>query len=678
MAFNLVSNFKPTGDQPQAIEKLVRGVERGGMQTLLGVTGSGKTFSIANVIARTNKPTLVVSHNKTLAAQLYEEFKEFFPNDPVGYFVSYYDYYQPESYIPQTDTYIEKDATVNEKIEQMRLAATAALLSGRTPIIVATVSCIYGVGSPEDAKEVSFSLAEGQHLKRQELLSNLVLLQYERNDVALVPGSFRAKGDTVDVLPPWSQQVVRVQLEGSVVSKISVYNRTSGESAGSVPSFLFLPAKHFVVPGRKKAAAMASIRRELEGVLPKMGEYEARRLETRTNYDLERIEELGYCNGIENYSRHFDGRSPGSPPSCLLDYFGDDFLLVIDESHVTLPQIGGMHRGDFSRKKSLVDYGFRLPSAYDNRPLRFDEFEKYLKNAIFVSATPAKYELEHSAHVAEQLVRPTGIIDPEIIVRPTLGQGEDLVKEVKKVVAQGNRVLVTTLTKHLAEDMAEYLCERGMKARYLHSEITTLERIDILRRLRLGEYDCLVGINLLREGLDLPEVALVAIMDADKEGFLRSATSLIQTMGRAARNVESRVIMYAEHTTSAMQTAISEANRRRAYQIEFNKKHGIVPKNVEKKIAKTEQAEAEAKHLTRRQLREFMVNLDAEMKRAAEDLDFERAIELREKLNEYRKLETPAPNVQKAKPDSGAKKPKGEKSASTAAKSTAAAKKRVD
>ncbi|MFA6048639.1 MAG: excinuclease ABC subunit UvrB [Candidatus Micrarchaeia archaeon] len=638
MPFTLVSGFKPTGDQPQAIDKLVKGVKQGGMQTLLGVTGSGKTFTIANVIAKMGKPALIISHNKTLAAQLYEEFKEFFPNDPVGYFVSYYDYYQPESYIPQTDTYIEKDATVNEKIEQMRLAATSALLSGRTPIIVATVSCIYGIGSPEDAKEVSFSLKEGQGMKRQDLLAALTLLQFERNDMALVPGSFRARGDTVDVLPAYSDTVVRVQLEAGKVQKLSLFNRVTGKAGGGLKEFLFLPAKHFVVPARKKQAAIDSIKRELESMLPKMGEFESRRLQTRTNYDLEMIEELGFCNGIENYSRHFDGRAPGSPPYCLLDYLGDDFLLVIDESHVTLPQIGAMHSGDFSRKKSLVDFGFRLPSAFDNRPLRFDEFEKYMKNTIFVSATPADYEAKHSFQVVEQLVRPTGIIDPEIIVRNAQGQGDDLVKEAKKVAKAGNRVLVTTLTKRLAEDLAEYLCEQGVKARYLHSEITTLERIDILRRLRLGEYDCLVGINLLREGLDLPEVALVAIMDADKEGFLRSTTSLIQTMGRAARNVESRVILYAERVTDSMKRAMDEANRRRAYQVEFNKKHGITPKNVEKKIAQTEEKEAEALHLTRREFVQRLIEIETEMKRAAEDLDFERAIALRDKLSDYQKM----------------------------------------
>ncbi len=638
MPFNLVSKFKPTGDQPQAIGKLVEGVERRGCQTLLGVTGSGKTFTIANVIKKTDKPTLVISHNKTLAGQLYEEFREFFPNDPVGYFVSYYDYYQPESYMPQTDTYIEKDATVNEKIEQMRLAATTALLSGGKPIIVATVSCIYGIGSPEDAKEVSFNLAKGQQIKRQDLLSALVLLQYERNDAALVPGSFRAKGDTIDVLAPYWDQVVRVQLDGSVVSKISLYGRTTGEVAKSdLPHFLFLPAKHFVIPPRKKKAAIESIKAELEKVLPKMGEMEARRLETRTKYDLEMIEEMGFCNGIENYSRHFDGRAPGTPPSCLLDYFGDDFLLVIDESHVTIPQIEGMHRGDFSRKKSLVDYGFRLPSAYDNRPLRFDEFEKYLKNAIFVSATPAKYEHAHSSQVVEQLVRPTGVVDPEVTIKPVEGQAADLVKEVQATCKKGNRALVTTLTKQLAEDLAEYLCENGVNSRYLHSDIGTLERTEILRKLRLGEYDCLVGINLLREGLDLPEVGLVAIMDADKEGFLRSATSLIQTMGRAARNVDSKVIMYADRTTDSMKRAIDEANRRRAYQLEYNKKHGITPKSTQRKIAQAEEAEAKAAHLTRKGLHDLLVNTDAEMRKAAENLDFERAIQLREKLRELQK-----------------------------------------
>lgn len=636
MVFNLVSDFKPAGDQMSAIEKLVKGVKRGGMQTLLGVTGSGKTFSVASLIAKINKPVLVISHNKTLAAQLYEEFKTFFPNDPVGYFVSYYDYYQPESYIPQTDTYIEKDATVNEKIEQFRLAATSALLSGLKPVIVASVSCIYGIGSPKDAKEVSFGVVKGNRLKRGDLLASLVLLQYERNDAVLSSGTFRAKGDTVDVLPSYSDNVVRISLFGDEVEKISLYDRVTGKRGGNLPFVTFMPAKHFVVPLRKKKAALASIRRELNEVLPKMGELEARRLETRTNYDLEMIEEAGFCSGIENYSRHFDGRKPGEPPFTLIDYFGDDFLMVIDESHVTVPQIGAMFAGDFSRKKNLVEYGFRLPSAFDNRPLKFEEFEKHMKNVVFVSATPSEFERNRSFQVVEQLVRPTGIVEPEIFVRPMLRQADDLVAEVKATASKGFRSLVTTLTKRMAEDLTEYLYEQGIKARYLHSEISTFERIDLLRRLRLGEFDCLVGVNLLREGLDLPEVALVAIMDADKEGFLRSETSLVQTIGRAARNVESKIVMYADKVTKGMQSAIDETDRRRKVQKAFNERHGITPKSIVKGVVAIENKEAKAGHLSRKELHEVIVNTETEMKKAAEELDFEKAISLREKLRELR------------------------------------------
>ncbi len=638
MGFTLVSDFKPTGDQPQAIRRLVDGVKKGGMQTLLGVTGSGKTFTIANVVAKTGKSALVISHNKTLAAQLYEEFKQFFPKDQVGYFVSYYDYYQPESYIPQTDTYIEKDATVNEKIEQLRLAATSGLLSGKPSIIVATVSCIYGIGSPQDALEVAFRANKAMAIKRQELLARLIYLQYERNDAALTPGTFRARGETIDILPPWSQNVIRIVLENGKIGKITMYDRVSGKGSLEMDSVFLLPARHFVIPERKKRTAIDSIKAELEAVLPGMGEMEARRLETRTNYDLEMLEETGTCNGVENYSRHFDQRKPGTPPSCMLDYLPEDFLLVIDESHVTIPQIGAMQKGDYSRKTSLIDYGFRLPSAYDNRPLKFDEFEKYLKNVIFVSATPSEYEKNHSFQVVEQLVRPTGVIDPQVIVKPIIGQGDDLVKEAKATIANGHRVLVTTLTKRLAEDLAEYLNENGVKARYLHSEIENLERIEVLKRLRLGEYDCLVGINLLREGLDLPEVGLVAIMDADKEGFLRSATSLIQTMGRAARNIDGRVICYAEKMTGALSSAISEANRRRDYQLAFNKEHNITPKSIVKKVAELEEKQAKAKHLSKTQLERQMIELDSQMKRAAEELDFEQAISLRDQLAQIRKF----------------------------------------
>ncbi|MFL6492653.1 MAG: excinuclease ABC subunit UvrB, partial [Nitrososphaera sp.] len=531
--------FPPSGDQPEAIEQLVRGVRKGGRQTLLGVTGSGKTFTIANVIASANKNTLVISHNKTLAAQLYAEFKEFFPKNNVGYFVSFYDYYQPESYIPQTDTYIEKDTEVNEKIEKMRLEATAMLMSGEPTVIVSTVSCIYSLGSPGEWEKSAISVTRGMTIDRKMLIHNFIEARYERNDVSLVPGNLRVKGDTIDIIPGYSDDIIRISMFGDEIEHISIHDHVTMKKLRDVNAVKIFPAKHYITDDNSRNRAIASIKRELENWLPNLpSELERQRLIQRTKYDLEMIEEFGYCSGIENYSRHLDGRTPGQPPYCLLDFFGDDFLLVIDESHVTLPQLHGMYNGDYTRKKMLIDYGFRLPSAYDNRPLRFEEFEKkYLKNVIFVSATPGVYELKRSLQVIEQLVRPTGLIDPKVEIRPTKNQMEDLIKEIKNRAEKNQRTLVTTMTKRMAEDLAEFLAKNKVRVRYLHSEIEGLERTELIRQLRLGEFDSLVGINLLREGLDIPEVSLVAILDADKEGFLRNTTSLIQTFGRAARNL---------------------------------------------------------------------------------------------------------------------------------------------
>ena len=635
--FELVSDYGPTGDQPQAIDTLVEGVKKGTVQTLLGVTGSGKTFSIANVIARTGKNTLVISHNKTLAAQLYSELKQFFPKNNVGYFVSYYDYYQPESYLPQTDTYIEKDTQINEKIEKLRLEATAMLLSDEPTIIVSTVSCIYSLGNPQDWKDLAIMINTGDVIKRNDVVRKLIDARYERNDTEVAPGNFRVKGDTIDVTPAYSEDIVRISMFGDEIEKITLLDHVSLKEKKKLSQMKIFPAKHYLIAKDVRKKAVKSIKDELKKRLPELNELEKQRLEMRTKYDLEMIEELGYCSGIENYSRHFDGRKSGEKAFCLLDFFGDDYLLVIDESHVTLPQLHGMYKGDHSRKNELVTYGFRLPSAFDNRPLKFEEFEDYIKNTIFVSATPSEYERKISSIVAEQLVRPTGLLDPKIEVRPTKDQMDDLIKEIQKRSDNSERVLVTTLTKRMAEDLAEYLSKKLVRVRYMHSEIDGLQRTEIIRQLRIGEFDVLVGINLLREGLDIPEVSLVAILDADKEGFLRNFTSLIQTCGRAARNVNGTVIMYANNTTQSMKNTINETNRRREKQIQYNKEHNIIPRTIIKSVPEQETILDDSKLKSLHDLTNDIIDLEAQMKKYSEDLDFEKAIECRDRIKRIEK-----------------------------------------
>ena len=635
--FEINSEFLPTGDQPQAIDNLVKGSKTKMNQTLLGVTGSGKTFTVANVIANTGKNALIISHNKTLAAQLYSELKQFFPKNNVGYFVSYYDYYQPESYLPQTDTYIEKDTQINEKIEKLRLEATAMLLSGEPTIIVSTVSCIYSLGSPKEWEDMAITLNKNEKISRTEIIKKLINARYERNDVELVPGNFRVKGDTLDVIPAYSQDVIRISLFGDEIEKITILDNVSLDVKKDVEIFKIFPAKHYLIAKDIRDKAVKSIKSELKKTLSTLPELEKQRLEMRTKYDLEMIEELGYCSGIENYSRHFDGRNPGEPAFCLLDFFGKEFLLVIDESHVTLPQLHGMYKGDFSRKKSLVDYGFRLPSAFDNRPLKFEEFEKKLKDVIFVSATPGDYEKKRSKQIVEQLVRPTGLIEPNVEIRKSQGQMDDLIKEVSIRAKKNERTLVTTLTKRMAEDLAEYLSKKEVRVRYLHSEIEGLQRTELIRQLRLGEFDVLVGINLLREGLDIPEVSLVAILDADKEGFLRNDTSLIQTCGRAARNVEGKVIMYADNVTRSMKSAISETERRRQKQMKYNETHEIIPKTIIKSIPEQEIELDEIKNKSKTDLGKQKIEVETQMKVFAEYLDFENAIRCRDKIKRIEK-----------------------------------------
>ncbi|MEJ7641654.1 MAG: excinuclease ABC subunit UvrB [Candidatus Nitrosocosmicus sp.] len=637
--FALSDKMSPKGDQPQAINNLVLGVKSNKKkQILLGVTGSGKTFTIANVISKLNKNVLVISHNKTLAAQLYAEFQEFFPENNVGYFVSFYDYYQPESYMPQTDTYIEKDTEVNEKIEQMRLEATSMLLSGEPTIIVATVSCIYSLGSPTEWKEQSVIIKKQMKINRKSLIHKLVKIRYERNDISPDNGTFRLKGDTIDIIPGYSKEMIRISLYGDIIENIFVLNKDTKETLREEKIITIFPAKHYLVDENMQKRAIESIKDELEKWLPHLPtELEKQRLKSRTNYDLEMISELGYCNGIENYSRHFDGRKPGEPPYCLLDFFNEDFLLVIDESHVTLPQVMAMFKGDYSRKKTLIDYGFRLPSAFDNRPLKFEEFEEYFNNVIFVSATPGKYELANKDSLVEQVVRPTGLLDPHIEIRETKTQINDLIKEINKRVENNQRTLVTTLTKKMAEDMAEFLSKKGIKVRYIHSEVNGIERTELLRQLRSGDFDVLVGINLLREGLDLPEVSLVAIMDADKEGFLRNYTSLIQTFGRAARNIDGKVILYSNSITTSIKDAVVETNRRRKKQIEYNEINNIEPKTIIKsipqKVSNISKFDIDLKTMTRNDLVDLSIKIESQMNKFAEDLEFEKAIEQRENLH---------------------------------------------
>jgi excinuclease ABC subunit B len=636
--FALKADFSPKGSQPEAIRGLVDGLkDQLRYQTLLGVTGSGKTFTMANVIEQSRYPTLVIAHNKTLAAQLYNEFKDFFPSNRVEYFVSYYDYYQPESYLPQKDQYIEKDAHVNPKIEQMRLSATASLLSREDVIVVASVSCIYGLGNPEHYRNLGFGVQVGDRIKRNEFLGDLIGIQYERNDIELMPGRFRVKGDTIDLIPANYSDIIRIELFGDEIDRIVEIEKTSGKKTKSLSYYHIYPATHYVIPESARKTAIASILDELDGRLPELGMIEAHRLEQRTRYDIEMIEETGFCKGIENYSRHFDKRRAGEKPYCLLDYFPKDFLVFIDESHQTLPQVRGMYRGDYSRKKTLVEYGFRLPSAFDNRPLRFEEFEKYLHRVIFVSATPGPYELKHSQEVVEQVIRPTGLVDPRVEVRPIEGQTADVIREIHRTIERGDRVLVTTLTKRLAEEFTDYLAEQGIKTRYLHSEIETIERTEIIRQLRLGKFDVLVGINLLREGLDIPEVGFIGILDADKEGFLRDARSLIQIIGRAARNANSLVVLYADRRTDSIRMALTETERRRTLQMAYNRKHHIVPQTIRKPIREKEVELKDVKHLPKTEIPNMIIEMEARMREAADALDFERAIEIRDMVQRLEK-----------------------------------------
>ncbi|ADI02619.1 excinuclease ABC subunit UvrB [Syntrophothermus lipocalidus] len=650
MQFKLRSEYKPTGDQPQAIKAIVEGVRRGYRhQTLMGVTGSGKTFTMAHIINELQRPALVIAPNKTLAGQLYAEFREFFPENAVEYFISYYDYYQPEAYVPQTDTYIEKDSSINDEIDKLRHSATAALLERRDVIIVASVSCIYGLGSPEDYGEMVISLRPGMETGRDELLKRLVENLYERNEIDFSRGKFRVRGDVVELMPVSAgENAIRIEFFGDEIERILEFNPLTGEILGRRTHVSIFPASHYITTREKMLRAAAEIEKELEErveLLKKEGKLlEAQRLAHRTRYDLEMIREIGYCKGIENYSRYITGRQPGEPPYTLIDFFPRDFIVFIDESHIGIPQLRGMYEGDRSRKQTLVDYGFRLPSAMDNRPLTFEEFEAKVKQCIYVSATPGPYELENSSQVVEQIIRPTGLVDPEVEVRPTQNQIDDLMKEIRLKVDKGYRVLVTTLTKRMAEELTDYLSDAGFRVRYMHSEIDALERMDILRGLRLGEFDVLVGINLLREGLDLPEVALVAILDADKEGFLRSERSLVQTIGRAARNVEGKVIMYADHVTSAMKAAIDETNRRRAIQLEYNHQHGITPRTVTKSIRPPIEAtiaeepeeyrSSTFEGLNARERKRLLTELELEMRRAAEMLEFERAAYLRDLIRQ--------------------------------------------
>ena len=653
-AFKLKAPYKPTGDQPQAIAELVKGFKEGNQcQTLLGVTGSGKTFTMANVIQQLQKPTLVIAHNKTLAAQLYGEFKEMFPENAVEYFVSYYDYYQPEAYVPSSDTYIAKDSSVNEEIDKLRLSATAALIERRDVIVIASVSCIYGLGEPENFEQMMVSLRPGMEKDRDEVLRQLIDIQYDRNDMDFKRGTFRVRGDTVEIVPAdRGDTAIRVEFFGDEIDRISEIDMLTGEVKNTLNHIAIFPASHYVVPKERMEKAIRNIEIELEEQVKYFKSegklLEAQRIAERTNFDIEMMRETGFCSGIENYSRHLAGLAPGQPPNTLMDYFPDDFIIMIDESHKTVPQIGGMYHGDQSRKRTLVEYGFRLPSALDNRPLSFDEFESKIDQVMFVSATPGKYEEEHELLRAEQVIRPTGLLDPEVEVRPVEGQIDDLVGEVNKEIANKHKILITTLTKRMAEDLTDYMRELGIRVRYLHSDIDTLERTEIVRDMRLDVFDVLVGINLLREGLDIPEITLVAILDADKEGFLRSETSLIQTIGRAARNAEGHVIMYADTITDSMRAALDETQRRREVQMAYNEEHGITPKTIQKavrdliavskKVAASEvQMEKDPESMSEKELEKLIKELEKQMKKAAADLNFEAAAELRDKLIELKK-----------------------------------------
>jgi excinuclease ABC subunit B len=648
--FRIESSYKPTGDQPEAIKSLVKGLEEGNKhQVLLGVTGSGKTFTMANVIERVQRPTLVIAHNKTLAYQLASEFKEFFPENAVEYFVSYYDYYQPEAYVPQTDTYIEKDSSINDEIDKLRHSATMSLFERRDVIIVASVSCIYGLGDPIDYENLVVSLRPGMIKDRDQIMRKLVDIQYVRNDINFERGTFRVRGDVLEIFPASSSEnTLRVEFFGDEIDRITEVNHITGEVVGYRNHVSIFPASHFATTSEKVEKAIVRIEEELEDRLRELRDkdklVEAQRLEQRTRYDLEMLREMGFCSGIENYSRHLSDRPAGSKPYTLIDYFPDDFLIIVDESHVTVPQIGGMYAGDRSRKTTLVDYGFRLPSALDNRPLRFDEFEKMVNQIIYTSATPGPYELERTEQIVEQIIRPTGLLDPVIEVRPTEHQIDDLLAEIRRVSARGERTLVTTLTKRMAEDLTDYFKEVGIKVTYLHSDVDTIERMEIIRDLRLGKYDVLVGINLLREGLDLPEVSLVAILDADKEGFLRSETSMIQTIGRAARHLEGKVIMYADKITGSMRRAIDETERRRKIQADFNQEHGITPKSIVKDVRNIIEATLVAEDqieydedLSAEELHAIVLGMESAMLQAAESLEFERAAELRDKIIQMKK-----------------------------------------
>ena len=658
MNFKLHSEFQPTGDQPQAIKELVEGFKQGNQfETLLGVTGSGKTFTMANVIQELNLPTLIISHNKTLAGQLYSEMKEFFPENAVEYFVSYYDYYQPEAYIPQSDTYIEKDSSINDEIDRLRLSATASLTERKDVIVVASVSCIYGLGSPKEFKAMSLSLRRGQQIDRDDVIRGLVGIQYTRNDTELTRSNFRVHGDVLEVAPSTSfhgpDYIVRIEFFGDEIDRITEVDALTGKVLRSPEHIMLFPASHYVVEPDTLERACNTIEEELHERIKFFKSedklIEAQRISERTNFDIEMLRETGFCSGIENYSRHFAGTAPGEPPKCLLDYFDGEFLMIVDESHITLPQVRGMYAGDRSRKETLVDYGFRLPSAKDNRPLNFEEFESHIDRMMFVSATPGDYEAEHELLRAEQVIRPTGLLDPPIDVRPVKGQIDDLIGEIRRTTEKGNKVLVTTLTKKMAEDLTQYLAEVGIRVKYLHSDIDTLERSEIIRDMRLDVFDVLVGINLLREGLDIPEIALVAVIDADKEGFLRSATSLIQTVGRAARNSEGHVVMYADTITESMQIAIDETNRRRAIQIKYNEEHGITPTTIKKavrdviRISNTDtrtsslKTDKDAESMSREEMEKEVVKLERKMKRAAADLNFEEAVELRDRMIELKK-----------------------------------------